>query len=417
MQVLAGAKNQAELAFLNDFTATQTQAALLELLTTNFTHMSSQISGESLDTGYQLSEFARQYLDKHHAVEADERNWLLNRSEELRDLGIEMAVANTASPFAPTSVHVRGPGDFHAAGLLRTAIAVALTDPGAAQKHCVEAQLLAPGYHEAWRVEGFVRNLSRDQGAAQAAYDRALELAPESASVLFHFGEFLLNDVGDPRRALDLLQRAARIEPSSPEIAGQIAWAHFCLGDMARATSASASVADMRTAGSHFRRAAVVLALRSTQTAVAQLIGERQFDEAVESFESGLELAEQVDSRLIDGEAADRLIALRDSSRTLADQSVDYAARKSAQFESRIEEVLERTASSANRTTGVIQTLVRDKGFGFVRSQRKQYFFHVSDLRNRTDWDSLVEGAPCVFEPARTPKGERAKRVRLVEAN
>jgi tetratricopeptide (TPR) repeat protein len=417
MQVLAGAKNQAELAFMNDFTATQTQAALLELLTTNFTHMSSQISGESLDTGYQLSEFARQYLDKHHPVEADERNWLLTRSEELRDLGIEMAAANTASPFAATSVHVRGPGDFHAAGLLRTAIAVALTDPSAALEHCVEAQLLAPGYHEAWRVEGFVRTLSRDQGAAQAAYDRALELAPESAAVLFHLGEFLLNDVGDPRRALDLLQKAARIEPTSPEIAGQIAWAHFCLADMASATSASASVAEMRTADIHHRRAAVVLALRSTQTAVTQLIGERRFDEAVESFESGLELAEQVDARLIEGETADRLIALRESAGTLAEQSVDYAARKAAQFESRIEEVLERTASSANRKTGMIQTLVRDKGFGFVKSQRKQYFFHVSDLRNRTDWDALVEGAPCVFEPAKTPKGERARRVRLVEAN
>ena len=233
----------------------------------------------------------------------------------------------------------------------------------------------------------------------------------------FHLGEFLLNDVGDPRRALDLLQKAARIEPASPEIAGQIAWAHFCLADMASATSASASVAEMRTADIHHRRAAVVLALRSTQTAVAQLIGERRFDEAVESFESGLELAEQVDARLIEGEAADRLIALRESAGTLAEQSVDYAARKAAQFESRIDEVLERTASSANRKTGMIQTLVRDKGFGFVKSQRKQYFFHVSDLRNRTDWDSLVEGAPCVFEPAQTPKGERAKRVRLVEAN
>lgn len=416
MQVLAGAKNQAELAFLNDFTASQTQAALLELLTTNFTHMSSQMSGDSLDTGYELSEFARQYLDKHHPVDSGERNWLLSKSEELRDLGIEMAAANTASPFAATSVQVRGPGDFHAAGLLRTAIGVALSDPGAALEHCHEAQLLAPSYHEAWRVEGLVRKLSRDHGGAQAAYDRALELAPESPVMLFHFGEFLLNDVGDPQRALELLQRAARHEPASPEIAGQIAWAHHCLGDEAAAVSASSSVAEMRTASSFHRRAACVLAFRATQAAVAQMMSARQYDQAVEFVESAVELAEHVDKRLIEGEAADRLLALKEVSRSLAELSVDYAAKQAAQFVVRIASVLDRGAVSTNRTTGVIHALVVEKGFGFVMASGTKYFFHVSDLRDRADWDSLFEGALCVFEPAQAPKGARAKRVRLVDA-
>ncbi|WP_158563920.1 NB-ARC domain-containing protein [Jiangella anatolica] len=415
MQVLAGAKNQAELAFLNDFTASKTQAALLELLTTNFTAMSSQTSGESLDTGYELSDFARQYLDKHHPVETEERNWLLQRSEELRALGIEMAAANTASPFAPTSVHVRGPGDFHAAGLLRTAIAVAFTDPGAALEHCLEAQLLAPSYYEAWRVEGFVRALSRDQGGAQAAYDRASELAPNSAAVLFHFGTFLLDAVGDPQRALELLQSAARNEPSSSEVAGQVAWAQFCLGDMAAAITAGTGVATSRTASSNHRRAACVLTLRATQSAVGQLRSIRQFDEAVEYVESGVELAEEVDSRLIEGEAADRLIALRNVSAALAEQSVDYAAAQAAQFVARIDTVLGRNASFENRRTGIIHALVVDKGFGFVTAGKARFFFHISDLRNRADWDSLFEGAHCVFEPAQTPKGARAKRVRLVE--
>ncbi|MEU0267496.1 NB-ARC domain-containing protein [Nocardioides sp. NPDC006303] len=418
MQVLAGAKNQAELAFLNDFTASQTQSALLELLTTNFTRMSNQMSGDTLDTGYELSEFARQYLDKHHPVAVEERTWLLNRSEELRDLGIEMAAANTASPFASTSVHVRGSGDFHAAGLLRTAIAVAFSDPGAALDQCVEAQLLAPSYYEAWRVEAFVRTLSRDQGAAHAAYDRALELAPDSPVMLFHFGEFLLNDVGDPQGALDLLQRAARIEPKSPEVAAQIAWAHHCLGDEGAAVSASSSVASMRTASSFHRKAACVLAFRATQSAVAQLIVAQQFDEAVEFVEPAVELAESVDKRLVDGEAADRLVALADTARNLAELSVDYAAKQAAQFSIRIDSVLSQGgATPSKRKTGVIDALVVEKGFGFVKAaDAARYFFHVSDLRDRADWEAMFEGAMCVFEPGQTSKGARAKRVRLVEA-
>jgi hypothetical protein len=66
MQVLPGARNQPELAFLNDFPAEKIQAALLELITTNFVYMSSQASGQTLDTVYQLTEFGKQYLDKRH---------------------------------------------------------------------------------------------------------------------------------------------------------------------------------------------------------------------------------------------------------------------------------------------------------------------------------------------------------------
>lgn len=414
MQVLAGAKNQAEVAFLNDFSASKTQESLLELITTNFTAMSSEISGDNLDTGYELSDFARQYLDKHHPVGAEERNWLLQRSEQLRLLGIEMAAANTASPFAPTSVHVRGPGDFHAAGILRTAIALAVSDPSASLEHCQEAQLLAPSYYEAWRVEGFVKALLRDQGGAQAAYDRALELAPNSAVIYFHFGEFLLDTVGDAKRSLDYLQRAMRIDPERSEIAGQIAWAHFCLEDMNASISASTVVAKDQKVTSAHRRAACVLALRATQAAADNLKNIERFDEAVELVESGVELAEGVDGRLVEGEAADRLIALREFSRSLASESVDYAAKKAGQFVHRIDKVLGLTESSASRGSGRIHALVVEKGFGFVAANKKKYFFHISDLQNRQDWDSLFEGAECVFEPAETPKGVRARRVRLV---
>ncbi|QOR72881.1 cold shock domain-containing protein [Ruania alkalisoli] len=414
MQVLAGAKNQAELAFLNDYTASKTQAVLLELLTTNFTAMSSQGSGYSLDTAYELSEFSRQYLDKHHPVESEERSWLLQRAEELRDLGMEMAAANTASPYSASSVHVRGPGDFHAAGILRTAIAVALTDVGGALEHCVEAQLLAPGYYEAWRVEGFVRSIDRDQSGAQAAFDRALELAPESPAALFHAGTFLLDKVGDAGAALTLLQRAARNDPESSEVAGQVAWAHFCLGDMSSTVDVCTQIATKQAASSSHRRVAFDLALHAIQSAVGHFRSNEQFDDAVEHVELGVELAEAVDPRLIEGVASDRLIALRDVSNSLAHQSIDYAARQAAQFTTRISDILAFNLTNSVRRSGSVHALVPDKGFGFVTSTKTKYFFHISDLHDRSDWESLTEGAECVFEPTETAKGPRARRLRLV---
>ena len=62
---------------------------------------------------------------------------------------------------------------------------------------------------------------------------------------------------------------------------------------------------------------------------------------------------------------------------------------------------------------GKIQRLIGDKGFGFIKDEGGQeYFFHRSELRDGTRFESLQEGQRVEFTPGQGPKGPRAEAVR-----
>ncbi len=61
---------------------------------------------------------------------------------------------------------------------------------------------------------------------------------------------------------------------------------------------------------------------------------------------------------------------------------------------------------------GTIKRVIRDRGFGFIRSSDGQeVFFHRSSLQN-LNFDGLREGESVEFEMERGEKGPRATAVR-----
>jgi CspA family cold shock protein len=61
---------------------------------------------------------------------------------------------------------------------------------------------------------------------------------------------------------------------------------------------------------------------------------------------------------------------------------------------------------------GTIKRVVRDRGFGFIRSSEGQeVFFHRNSL-HQMDFDGLKEGEVVEFEAERGEKGLRATNVR-----
>jgi len=61
---------------------------------------------------------------------------------------------------------------------------------------------------------------------------------------------------------------------------------------------------------------------------------------------------------------------------------------------------------------GKIKRVVRDRGFGFIRSSDGQEaFFHRNSLQ-QMDFDGLREGEAVEFELERSEKGPRAANVR-----
>jgi CspA family cold shock protein len=64
---------------------------------------------------------------------------------------------------------------------------------------------------------------------------------------------------------------------------------------------------------------------------------------------------------------------------------------------------------------GTIKRLVRDKGFGFVASERgEEYFFHRSACVGMS-FDELREGQAVTFDTGQGPKGPRAENVRATQ--
>ena len=61
---------------------------------------------------------------------------------------------------------------------------------------------------------------------------------------------------------------------------------------------------------------------------------------------------------------------------------------------------------------GTIKKLVSDRGFGFIAAEDgTEYFFHRDGVES---FDSLNGGEKVSFEVEPSPKGPRAKQVKLV---
>ncbi len=61
---------------------------------------------------------------------------------------------------------------------------------------------------------------------------------------------------------------------------------------------------------------------------------------------------------------------------------------------------------------GTVKRVIRDRGFGFIRSaEGREIFFHRSSLQN-LNFDTLKEGDAVEFDMENGPKGPRATAVR-----
>jgi cold shock CspA family protein len=65
---------------------------------------------------------------------------------------------------------------------------------------------------------------------------------------------------------------------------------------------------------------------------------------------------------------------------------------------------------------GTIKKIVRDRGFGFIRVQGHEIFFHRSGLEE-LEFESLKEGQSVEFKLERRERGLQAIKVRMATAH
>ncbi|MEU3301554.1 NB-ARC domain-containing protein [Streptomyces sp. NPDC006678] len=415
MQVLPGRRSQAELAFLNEYSASEIQSSLLELITTNFVQMQGASMDQASDTTYQLTDFGKQYLDKRHAVSSLDRALFEGRSRDLSALGVRLQAESTASPYDPKTLDIHGPGDFSTARLLRDALRnYERGEIDAALVTCREAQKLSPGYHESWRIEAYIQAARRDLTAAQAAYERAHELASESATMNYFFGAFLVDEAVDLGLGLQLLQKAAVLAEVPPEVVNQIAWAHIRLGDFESALASASHAVSLRP-DAHDGSVAMAMGTRAAVYATQNKINCMQSESAVEIIEAAVELVESGRVEMLVGETADRIVQLIEMSEELINGlDEEFLLSSLENFSVRFKDRL-RSADPAliKRRVGQVTHVRQDKLFGFARSWGRDYFFHLNDLLLDGEWQYLANGVCVAFLPdEENLRGPRAADLR-----
>lgn len=413
MQVLPGVRTQSEIAFLCEFNADQTQAAILELLTTNFVHMRTQSGSREVETTYELTEFGRTYLEKQHPVSSDDRKRFQSNNQRLIALGRSLRDENSASPYDPGTLDVSA-GEFGAARVLRSAGRKAeIRKFDQALQDCAEARRLSPNYFETWRVEAQIYAQSGDYSSARNAFDRAIELAPDSSSLNYFFGSFLVDENIDLDSGLSFLRKAARKDPDSAVVLRQISWANLTNGSFREAFDSAIHVLTVPRSSSYGVEMTVI-ALRAASYNLQFDIDNGFIDRAMEFAEEVLHQLECITVEYLIGEPCDRLLLLAGICDSLRDHiEDDFLRRKAATFKSRLIEFVRRAdASLLDRRIGQVKTLVPDKAYGFITSGIRDYFFHIRDLLSQQDWFHLESGVTVAFMPDdENPKGIRALNV------
>lgn len=419
MQIMRGGRMQAELAFLNGMNAHEIQSALLELLATNFVSMTQSASNQ-IENGYAIGDFASAYLARKQPPSKRLREQVLERASRLTELSSSMSGDQRLNPLDPWTLDLRGPEDVPVAKILRDAHrAIQNGKLNLALELCQEAQGLSPSYHEAWRSEALVHIRRQDHGAADQAFERALELAeglPAEAIMQYHYATYLADETSQYEQALQLLQAAASTN-SSMEIMLEIARDHFFLMNYAAAVDiCRGAVSKPMSSSQSFELA--LLGMRASSYGLIRDIYQGSVNRALELVEQTTELAYEIKVETYSAELADWLVAIAHWADQVARQvrNDEYLARRAGDYLARLRGRLRVIdATLLERRIAAAKEPLPESGAFLFLADGQDTFVHRDRLVPRSSWSRVRGGSVFAFDRETGERGPRAAHVRLLD--
>ncbi|MBB4944887.1 cold shock CspA family protein/tetratricopeptide (TPR) repeat protein [Kitasatospora gansuensis] len=420
MQTLNGAHNQAELAYLNELDVKQLQTAILELITTNFVLMRTSSAGNAVVTEYELSEFAQDYLEKHHPVGDDEQRWLREMNAGLFAYGEQISLNAKSNRYDEKSLDVRDAKDFSvAAKLLDSLSLIYRGEHGTALQVISDAQELAPDYHECYRLEAMARAASHNLHGANTAYEKALELNSSSSTLNWFYARFLIREFGQPQEGLRYLQKAVALDPASTVLKLEIAKVHHQLANSEAAREACVALLRIPETPLEIKSRALEIYVKSATLSAGKMYG-------VGDYGGCLELLEYLQETLggLQGVAADNLVRDRISygmslARGVRIKTADkYLARSATMINIALSQWLGVGFNEAvDRSYGSVKAMQAERGFGFLRPTDggPDIFFHATDFRPTEEFSLVREGSELSYKKTTKDGKIRAVEVWLVE--
>lgn len=419
MQVMKGARMQAELAFLNAMNAHEIQSALLELLATNFVLMTQSASNQ-IENAYVVGDFASAYLGRKQPTTKQLRDEVLERAVKLRELSSSMSGDQRLNPLDPWTLDIRGPEDVPVAKILRDAHrSIQGGRPDQALDLCHEAQGLSPSYHEAWRTEALVHIRRRDHGSAEQSFERAIELAEGLAAeaiIKYHFATYLADETRQYDRALPLLQSAAGSN-SAVEIFVEIARCHFFLMNYASVIDVCRGAVSKPMTPSQADDL-ILIGMRAASYGLMRDIYNGAIDRALELIEQVTELTYEIRVEQFAGDLGDWLVAATHWAELLANQirSDGYLSKRADDFVARLRarvrvidpELLERRVAQ-------VKPPLPEGGDYLFLADGMDTFVHRDRVRPRSAWVRVQPTSVFAYYAEIGDKGPRATVVTLLD--
>lgn len=410
LQVLPGQQSQATIAAIALLPVEQLQPALAQLITTNFVNLQPVARGGSISSEYEITEFARKYLDRRHPLPEVARTDMQRRYQELIAQGARLATASAADPYSEQSLSVSGPADFSVASRLHNAMALGRRgEHGDALSMVREAQLLAPDYFETYRVEAMLLDRSGDLSQATEAYSKALEHGEGNAQCSYHAGRFFLTRGGDPGRGLALLQEAARVRRDDMTLKAHVLRAHFQCGNMEEAFDGALGLIDSAEEGVPADVAEVAFAagMKTISNAIAGGDAHRALEYCDSVINTVLPALSATDS-LVEIRFAQMRGMLSRIEPLLTDVYIGgvHAAL--------VRGVEERGAVSEGLGYALVARVNHEKGFGFLRVPGQQdLFFGRRVVSPNSSFAQIRSGHAVAFEPG-VDKDGRSCAVKVI---
>lgn len=396
MTVVPGAHTNAELAYLTGFDAQKMRVVALEATNTNFVR---QVRSGAVGSALELSEFAREYLRRTLAIGASRTTELHNRQRDLYATGGGIQLAHELDPYSPETIDTRGVGDYSAARLLRQALDdFRDSNPQPSFDLVNEAARLAPGYHEAARVEARLHELMTNFSEAYDAYSKARDLAPQSSHVHYFLGNFLVNSGWDVGGGLRELQSASRLDPDSPAIISAICEAHWELGDYSSVYDAARfGVKQLGNSQGHSREAIWWL-FKGASERLKQTVRMQDWEASSDLLNETLAEVDALGAPVTDLECLDIALLLESIVNSDVVEVEDtYVLRSLQGFARRLHAWrIAQDSAHASRVIGTV-TYISEKGYGFATVGGNSAYIHAKEFEAPDTFDHLDVGNKVAF--------------------
>ena len=215
MQSLQADLSLAEISFIENMKAEDTEAAVLELCNTNMVFCKSLKRNGGTSYIYTLSPIARNYLFKKQPIEAKK---VLNYQSKYRSiLTSDDRFESTRNPFY--KIRSSTNEERIVAIILSKVIeSIKRKDLDSAEKDLEKAKALAPLFPDVYRIESYLKIELGDFEASEACLEKALELRPNCGFLLYTLGSFFVRYKDDLKRAEPFFRAALEKEPFNPYI-------------------------------------------------------------------------------------------------------------------------------------------------------------------------------------------------------